>query len=509
MLKSFRRYGGGGHRLHHFFHFFFALLLLFISASSSHTALATNIADPVLTTAPHLLQEHDTLSSAVPLNQPRPFQLYVPDVVLQDLDHRLSLARFPDQQPAVDKNEDEWSQGVPLSYMLDLVRYWRDGFDWRRQEAALNEMTQYKVLLEVEGERFDVHFVHVRSKREDATPLMVVHGWPGSFMECSKILPFLVDPESHGGKTEDAFHVVCPSLPGYTLSSIPTKRGCNQLKAAKIFAKLMEVLNYDSYVVQGGDWGAIVATLMASSYVAEAHVRALHINFVTAPLPIRKGIWGLLKTIATFAVPSWILAPEEIEPFQNQFMFTLKESGYMHEQATRPQTLGYALNDSPVGLAAWIVEKFYVWSDCNGNIESRFTKDELLTNVMLYWTSQTITSSMRFYYEYFHAPPSVDNSTETLQGPPNQNMMELLQSLYIRVPTGCAIFPTELVATPKWIAEYTYNVQRWTRMSKGGHFAALEEPALLAEDLRAFCGQHCRKQTEEPLNDNAKPSDEL
>ena len=373
-----------------------------------------------------------------------PFTINIDDAVLKDLNTRLGLARFPDQLDGV-----EWTYGTELGYLKELVAYWRDDYDWRAQEAALNEFDQFKT--NIDG--LDVHFIHQRSKEKNAMPLIITHGWPGSVVEFTKIIDMLVDPVAHGGKAEDAFHVVCPSMPGYGFSGIPTEPGFDSRKVAETFTKLMARLGYEKYGAQGGDWGSVVTQWIARDDAE--HVAGIHITMVTAGPP--RGAKDPYD-----GVPEM----EKIRHQERSNAFS-EESGYSSIQGTKPQTLGYGLNDSPVGLAAWIVEKFRTWSDCDGDVESRFTKDELLTNIMLYWTTQTITSSTRLYYESRH-------------------VAHLDAGGRIEVPTGCAIFPKELTIPPRKWAESRFNVTHWTEMPSGGHFAALEEPELLAGDLRKF-----------------------
>lgn len=374
----------------------------------------------------------------------RPFTIDVPDEVLADLRERLARTRLPDDLPGT-----AWDYGTDREYLEELLAYWRDEFDWRSQEWLLNGFDHFKT--DVDG--LDVHFIHQRSPHEDALPLVITHGWPGSIMEFYKIIPLLVDPTNYGGDAADAFHVVAPSIPGYGFSGKPAGRGWNPEKMAEVIGKLMERLGYDRYGTQGGDWGSIISRWQAVQH--PERVVGVHINMVTAGPP------------AGVEDPAAGVPPEELARTRERQEFFADERGYSNIQGTKPQTLGYGLNDSPAGLAAWIVEKFRTWCDCEGDVESRFTKDELLTNVTIYWATQTITSSTRIYYESRHTPPSRELG-------------------YIETPVGCAIFPKELFIPPRAWAEAAFNVTHWTEMPRGGHFAALEEPELLTEDVRKF-----------------------
>ena len=375
----------------------------------------------------------------------RPFAIDVPDAVLEDLRVRLERTRFPDQLDGAG-----WDYGAELGYVNDLVTYWLEEFDWRAQERRLNEFDQYKTVID----GLDIHFIHQRSAEADALPLIITHGWPGSIAEFAKIIGPLTDPVAHGGQAEDAFHVIAPSMPGYGFSDKPRSPGFGPEQIAETGAQLMARLGYDRYGVQGGDWGSIVSRWHAFNH--PEHVVGLHLNMLVANPP--SGVDD-----PTEGVP-----PEELERTRaRQAFYTGDENGYARIQATRPQTLGYALNDSPAGQAAWIVEKFRAWCDWSGDPESIFTKDELLTNVMIYWVTQTATSSARLYYESGRAPRPMGR---------------------VEVPTGAAIFPYELFIAPRKWAEASYNIVHWTEMPRGGHFAAMEQPELFVDDLRTFFG---------------------
>jgi len=375
----------------------------------------------------------------------RPFKIEVADDILEDLHERLSRTRFPDEV-----NDNNWSYGTSLAYLKDLCEYWIRKFDWRAQEAKLNRFSQFTT--GIDG--LNIHFIHVLSQEPNALPLIITHGWPGSIVEFTKIIDPLTDPVAHGGEAQNAFCVVCPSMPGYGFSEAAKKPGMNVERIAWIEAELMARLGYTRYGAQGGDWGAIVSTLLG--VVDPDHCIGIHLNMVAVGPP--KGEENLLEG----------LTPQELANLQQSRKFQAEEMGYFRIQSTKPQTVGYALNDSPAGLAAWIVEKFRNWSDCGGDIESRFTKDELLTNITLYWVTGTITSSARLYCEA---------SRTGLRG---------LGTRVSTVPTGAAIFPKEVVKSPRRWAEKYYNLQHWTEMPSGGHFAALEEPDLLIADIRSF-----------------------
>ena len=375
----------------------------------------------------------------------RPFEIAVPDDVLDDLRTRLANTRLPDQLDGVG-----WDYGTDRDYLTELIAYWRDGYDWREQERRLNEFDQFKTVL---GD-LDIHFIHHRSPEPDALPIIITHGWPGAIAEFTKIIGPLTDPVAHGGDASDAFHVVAPSMPGYGFSDKPREPGFGPEQIAEVGAQLMARLGYDRYGIQGGDWGSIVSRWHAFNHPDRAV--GLHINMLVAGAP--RGVDD-----PTAGVP-----PEELERSQARSSFyNTAESGYSQIQGTKPQTLGYALNDSPAGQAAWIVEKFRAWCDCDGDPESVFTRDELLTNIMIYWVTETATSSARLYYESRNAPTSRPMGR-------------------VEVPTGAAIFPYELFISPRKWAEASYNITHWTEMPQGGHFAAMEQPELLVEDLRAF-----------------------
>jgi pimeloyl-ACP methyl ester carboxylesterase len=374
----------------------------------------------------------------------RPFTIRVPDPVLADLKERLRHPRYPDALQG-----DGWTYGTDIGYLKQLVAYWRDRFDWRAQERALNRFEQFTTTID----GLTIHFIHRRSKQPGAFPLLITHGWPGSFVEFTKIIGPLTDPAAHGGRAEDAFDLVIPSIPGFAFSDKPREPGYAPARIAAIEARLMARLGYQRYGVQGGDWGSIIGTQIALNDAS--HVAGLHLNMCTAAAPAG-------------ADPNAGLTEAEQQRLKVRQAFQAEETGYQQIQGTKPQTIGIALNDSPIGLAAWIVEKFQSWCDCAGNPESIFTKDELLTNITLYWATQTAASSARIYYESRHAAPAAGGQRR------------------IETPTACADFPKEIIWSPRRWLEARYNITRWTVMPRGGHFAAFEQPELLVDDVRAF-----------------------
>jgi len=373
----------------------------------------------------------------------RPFKIRVSDEVLADLRERLARTRWPDQLDGVG-----WDYGTDRGALQELCAYWQDGFDWRAQETALNRWPQFTT--EIDGQ--ELHFVHARSKHEDAFPLLITHGWPGGVVEFQKILPLLVDPEAHGGRAEDAFHVVCPSMPGYGFSGPTSDTGWDAQRIAEAEIALMARLGYGRYGAQGGDWGAIVTALVGK--LDPEHCAGIHLNMIMAP-PQADG-------------PE--LDEKEKARVEYGQRFQTEGTGYQAIQGTKPQTLAYGLTDSPAGLAGWILEKFRAWSDCGGDVFGTFTKDELLTNIMVYWVTGTINASTRLYYEVRKS-----GRVSFVHGK-------------VEVPTGCASFPKELYNAPRAWAEAVYNVTHWSVFDAGGHFAAMEQPEVLAGDMRKFFG---------------------
>ena len=375
--------------------------------------------------------------------EPRPFAIQVSDEVLADLRDQLGRVRWPDEVPG-----SGWAYGTDLAYLKQLVGYWREGYDWRGNEARLNAFAQYTVPIA----DIDLHFIHQPGVGPDPLPLLVSHGWPGSVVEFHKLIPLLTDPARFGGDPADAFTVVAPSLPGYGFSFTPNQPRFSVPRIAEVFAELMTgVLGYDRFGAHGGDWGSFITARLGHD-VPES-VLGIHLTM----LPIRRDL------------PKPDQPTEEEARYLDELAaFQREEAGYQAIQGTKPQTLAYGLTDSPVGLAAWIVEKFRTWSDCDGDVERVFSRDELLTNVMLYWVTGAIGSSFWPYYARLH------------EGWP------LPEGAFVQVPTAYLAFPREIYRPPRSWAERSFNIQRWTPASRGGHFAGLEQPETLAEDLRAF-----------------------
>jgi pimeloyl-ACP methyl ester carboxylesterase len=380
----------------------------------------------------------------------RPFKIDVDEATIVDLNLRLDRTRWPDQI-----EETGWEYGVDVSYMKELVAYWRTEYDWRQNERVLNEFPQFKT--QIDG--INLHFLHVRSPHTDAQPLVLVHGWPGSVFEFYKIIPMLTEPEKHGGRRENAFHVICPSMPGFGFSEMPRERGWNSPRIAEVIAKLMARLGYEHYGAQGGDWGGGIVRWLATN--DGGHCIGAHSNFP----PSRPPRNDLMRDVTR----------KELNRFQRRREELASHTAYAAIQGTRPLTLGYGLHDSPVGLAAWIVDKFWAWSDHGGNLENSFTKDELLTNVMVYWVTDTMPSSVRLYYESRRSSPRPASMTPFENSGPAS-------------PVGYALFPKEIHVPPRaWVERSVGKpLIHWTEMPRGGHFAALETPTLLAEDVRTF-----------------------
>lgn len=365
-----------------------------------------------------------------------PFELHVPQPALDDLYARLDRTRWPEPETG-----EGWSQGVPLERARALVDYWRTAYDWRLCEAKLNRFSQCRT--SIDG--LDLHFLHLRSRHANALPLLITHGWPGSVLEFHKVLGPLVDPVAHGGRAEDAFHVVAPSLPGYGLSGKPSAPGWTIARIAQAWVTLMARLGYDRYVAQGGDWGAAVTGELAR--VRPAGLQAVHMNIVAA----------FPKAFPKDPDEEERRALAAFERYQRL------ENGYAIEQSTKPQTLGYALADSAVGQAMWIYEKFQSWTDCSGDPENVLTRDEMLDDITLYWLTNSAASSARLYWESFGK----------------------LARFQTDLPTGFSRFPGELfLGTRRWAAETFTNITYWNDIERGGHFAALEQPELFVREVR-------------------------
>ena len=375
----------------------------------------------------------------------RPFTIAIEDSVLEDLRQRLADTRWPDEIPG-----SGWDYGSNLAYLKELVEYWRTGFDWRAQEAKLNAFSHFKSQVD----RLDIHFIHERGKGPDPIPLIITHGWPSCFFEMTKIIPLLCDPAGHGEDAADSFDVVAPSLPGFGFSDHARDRGMEVQRVAGMWNELMtQNLGYPRYAAQGGDIGGGVTAQLGFAHADSLF--GIHLTSITRPAPY----------LGPGAKP---VTQAEQALIDQRAQWFLDEGGYNHIQGTKPQTLAYGLNDSPAGLAAWIVEKYRTWSDCAGDVEKSYTKDELLTIVTIYWVTQTISSSTRMYYEN------------------QKGLWTMEKDQKVPAPAGMAMFPQEISKPPKEWAERSYDVGRWTEMLRGGHFAALEEPQLLAEEVRAF-----------------------
>ena len=375
-----------------------------------------------------------------------PFRIDIPQDTLGDLRARLAGTRWPEAETV-----DDWSQGVPLSYLRELCRHWAEDYDWRATERRLNLLPQFRT--EVDG--LGIHFLHVRSPHPDAFPVVLTHGWPGSVVEFLKVVGPLTDPTAHGGDAADAFHLVIPSLPGYGFSDRPTQPGWGVERIAGAWARLMARLGHRRYGAQGGDWGTSVSTSIAQQ--DPEHVAGIHL---TPPLaPPDPATLDDLTDRERAALASLEHAAEW-------------ESGYSQEHATRPQTIGYALVDSPAALCAWIVEKLWAWTDHDGQLETVLTRDELLDNVMLYWLPGTGASSARLYWE------SIRQVNRWISGPVTDT---------VAVPTGCSIFPRELQRpSRRWAARRFLDIRWWNELDKGGHFAAFEQPELFVNEVRSF-----------------------
>jgi pimeloyl-ACP methyl ester carboxylesterase len=376
----------------------------------------------------------------------RPFRIEIPQAQLDDLHTRLDLTRWPDELPGVG-----WEYGASLPYLRDLADYWRSAYDWRKHEAALNEIPQF--VTEIDGAQ--VHFLHVRSPEPDAVPLILTHGWPGSIVEFLGLLGPLSDPRAHGGDPADAFHLVVPSIPGFGLSGPTRETGWNISRTARAWAELMRRLGYERYGAQGGDMGALIAPALgriAPESVIGIHVNAASVGFI--PLgPVPEDVQAELTD-------------QERQRLASIGRFTTDGFGYNAVQSTRPQTLTYGLTDSPVGQLAWIMEKFKEWTHASAELpEDAVDRDTLLTNVMLYWLTATAGSAARMYYE-------------------NSHVGDWFPVTRSAVPTAVANF-AEDVAIRRW-SEETNTVVRWTEFDRGGHFAALEAPDLLTGDIREF-----------------------
>jgi len=373
------------------------------------------------------------------MTQIKEFKINIPESELADLKLRLTLTRFPEKE-----TPEDWSQGTPLSYVESLRDYWLNDYNWKEREKLLNQWPGFTTNIQ----DLDIHFLHIRSKHECARPLILTHGWPGSIVEFQKVIAPLTDPTAHGGNATDAFHLVCPSLPGFGFSGKPTTPGWNIEKIAGAWNDLMKRLGYDEYYAQGGDWGSIVTTMIGVQNLGNC--KAIHVNMpIVGPDP---------DTM------------DDLSELEQSSLAGLKfyqdhDSGYSKQQSTRPQTLGYGLADSPMGQAAWIIEKFYQWMDCDGHPENIVSRDELLDNIMMYWATNSGASSARIYWESFGKGMSYDP---------------------LEIPVGCSIFPKEIFRTSeRWAKKRFTNLIHFEVLDKGGHFAAFEQPNTFVEQVRA------------------------
>jgi len=385
--------------------------------------------------------------------QKTPFTIAIPESTLTDLRERLARVRWPN-----DFANENWEYGANAAYLKELVAYWRDGYDWRKHEQAMNAFSHYKVTIE----SVPVHFIHEPGKGPKPMPLILTHGWPWTFWDLHKVIRPLADPAAFGGDPADAFDVVVPSLPGYGFSTPLTTPGINFWRTADLWATLMhEVLGYKKFAAQGGDWGALVTSQLGHKYPQSLF--GIHLNLAVS-----------LDFITRRQLP----AESEYGPDEKQWYARIQEaaptiSSHLAVQTADPQTLAYGMHDSPVSLCAWILERRRNWSDCGGNVERRFSKDDLLTTMMIYWVTESFVTSVRYYYEARRRPWTPAHTRTPV----------------IEAPTGIAVFPKELLIPPKRWAEQYYNLKRWTVMTAGGHFAHAEEPEQLVQDVRAFFRQ--------------------
>jgi pimeloyl-ACP methyl ester carboxylesterase len=369
-----------------------------------------------------------------------PFRIAIGDDVLDDLRSRLRNTRWPEAEPV-----DDWSQGMPLKWIREMCGYWSERYDWRGREALLNRFAQFTT--EIDG--LSIHFLHVRSPHPEAMPLIITHGWPGSIVEFQKVIEPLTNPTAFGGDAADAFHVVCPSLPGFGFSAKPKTTGWGVDRIALAWAGLMERLGYKRYGAQGGDWGSAVTTALGAQ--DSEHCTGIHITLAMGARPDVAG------------EPT----PEEARALQGIKHYADWDSGYSKQQSTRPQTLGYGLTDSPSGQAAWILEKFWAWTDCDGDPLNILGRDELLDNVMLYWLTATAASSARLYWQSFGPGRRIAHT--------------------VTIPTGVAVFPKEIVPpVRRWLEPRYTDIRHWSEMPKGGHFGAFEQPELFVDEVRTF-----------------------
>ena len=375
------------------------------------------------------------------MSEIKTFKLDIPVSDIEDLKNRLGNARWPEPETV-----DDWSQGVPIKYHREFCDYWANQYDWYATQDRLNQFPQYTT--EIDGLNF--HFIHVKSSHANARPLILTHGWPGSVVEFHKIIEPLTEPTKHGGKGEDACHVICPSLPGFGFSDKPSSTGWRVPRIAAAWDELMTRLGYDNYYAQGGDWGSAVTTAMGTQN--KGRCKSIHVN-----MPIARAPKEALEN-PTEADKRALARAKKLQNWG---------TGYSKQQSTRPQTLGYALSDSPIGQSAWILEKFYEWTDCDGHPENALSRDELIDNIMFYWLTNSGASSARMYWENFN-PALVAVKPEA-----------------VTIPVGVSIFPAEPVPGQRTWSEKRYtNIQYWNELDKGGHFAAFEQPELFVGEMR-------------------------
>ena len=374
------------------------------------------------------------------MSEINPYMIQISNDDLEDLKRRLLSTRWPEKETV-----EDWSQGIPLSYIKEISDYWLNEYDWRSREEYYNSFPQF--ITNIEG--LDIHFIHIKSPHEEAKPLIISHGWPGSIVEFHKVIKPLIDPVSFGGKAEDAFHLVCPTLPGYGFSGKPSQTGTGVERIAELWDILMNKIGYSKYFAQGGDWGSAVTIAIGKQN--KGSCQGIHVNMPFAP-PTKEALEN----------------PSERDKIAFEGLGYYQEwgSGYSKQQSTRPQTLGYGLVDSPIGQASWIIEKFYEWTDCNGHPENILNKEELIDNVMFYWLTKSAISSARLYWESFGS----------FGGNPEEKL---------ELPIGCSIFPKEISRTPRSWAEQIYsNIVYWNELKKGGHFAAFEQPEIFINEIR-------------------------
>ena len=374
------------------------------------------------------------------MSEINPYMIQISNDDLEDLKRRLLSTRWPEKETV-----EDWSQGIPLSYIKEINKYWLNEYDWRSREEYYNSFPQF--ITNIEG--LDIHFIHIKSPHEEAKPLIISHGWPGSIVEFHKVINPLIDPVSFGGKAEDAFHLVCPTLPGYGFSGKPSQTGTSVERIAELWDILMNKIGYSKYFAQGGDWGSAITIAIGKQN--KGSCQGIHVNMPFAP-PTKEALEN----------------PSERDKIAFEGLGYYQEwgSGYSKQQSTRPQTLGYGLVDSPIGQASWIIEKFYEWTDCNGHPENILNKEELIDNVMFYWLTKSAASSARLYWESFGS----------FGGNPEEKLA---------LPIGCSIFPKEISRTPRSWAEQIYsNIVYWNELKKGGHFAAFEQPEIFINEIR-------------------------